>query len=196
MSGRIKRRRRTNERNRTATATRIRRLCYLPRRKGFSLPLARGLRRSAVSNVAASRHHLQMTRRSRRASRSSVGVHPPKPYQISTPRSTSSRLSRSEGNVSNNNTVIYERQIWEGEILNEREVKQGRGRPRKQYLIQWEPSWVEAGRLTAPELLRKWKLKILFRSATLSSILLTGGTSKDIKGSAITRVAEMKNWPT
>jgi len=105
-------------------------------------------------------------------------------------------LSRSEGNVSNNNTVIYEQQIWEGEILNEREVKQGRGRPRKQYLIQWEPSWVEAGRLTAPELLRKWKLKILFRSATLSSILLTGGTSKDIKGSAITRVAEMKNWPT
>ncbi len=27
-------------------------------------------------------------------------------------------------------------------------------RPCKQYLIQWEPSWVDAGRLTAPELLQ------------------------------------------
>jgi len=63
----------------TAMATRIRRLCYLPRRKGVSPPLAEGLRHSAVSNVAASRYHLQMTRRSRRASRSSVGVHPPNP---------------------------------------------------------------------------------------------------------------------
>jgi hypothetical protein len=84
---------------------------------------------------------------------------PFKPYQILTPRPTSSRSSRSEGDVSNNKTVIYEQQSWEGEIINKREVKQGRGRPRKQYRIQWEPSWVEAGRLTAPELLQKWKGK-------------------------------------
>ena len=100
---------------------------------------------------------------------------PSKPYRVSTPRPTSSRLSRSEGNISNAKmelagsglsrrpipkmTVIYERQSWAGEIIGERGVKQGRGRPRKQYLIQWEPSWVDAGRLTAPELLQNWRGK-------------------------------------
>jgi hypothetical protein len=29
--------------------------------------------------------------------------------------------------------VIYEQQSWEGEIIDERDMKQGRGRPRKQY---------------------------------------------------------------
>ncbi len=98
---------------------------------------------------------------------------PSKPYQISTPRPTLSRLSGSEGDVSNakmelagsrsnrrpipKTTVIYERQSWAGEIIGERAVKQGRGRPRKQYLIQWEPSWTDAGRLTVPRLVHTWK---------------------------------------
>jgi len=33
------------------------------------------------------------------------------------------------------------------------------GRPRKQYFVRWEPSWVDAGYLTAPELLLNWKEK-------------------------------------
>ena len=50
--------------------------------------------------------------------------------------------------------VIYERQSWEGEIIDEKDVKQGRGRPRKQYLVRWKSSWVDGARLTAPELLQ------------------------------------------
>lgn len=98
---------------------------------------------------------------------------PSKPYHISTPQLTSSCLSRSEGDVSNGKmelagpqsnrcpipktTVIYERQSWAGQIIDGREVKQGRGRPRKQYLIRWEPSWVDGARLNAPELLQSWR---------------------------------------
>lgn len=94
---------------------------------------------------------------------------PSKPYHVSTPRSTSSRLSRSEGDVNNGKvelagsqscrrpipktTVIYERESWAGGIIDEREVKQGRGRPCKQYLVS---SWVDGARLTAPELLQTW----------------------------------------
>jgi len=97
---------------------------------------------------------------------------PSKPYNVST-RPTLSLLSRSEGDVSNGKvelagsqssrrpipktTVIYERQSWAGEIIDEREVKQGRGKPRKQYLIQWEPSWVDGARLTVPESLQNWR---------------------------------------
>lgn len=43
-----------------------------------------------------------------------------------------------------------------GEIVGERDMKQGCGRPRKQYLVQW---WVDAGYLTAPELVENWKEK-------------------------------------
>lgn len=55
--------------------------------------------------------------------------------------------------------VIYKQQCWEGEILQERDVKQERGRPRKQYLVRWEQSWVDGASLTAPELLRDWREK-------------------------------------
>ena len=55
--------------------------------------------------------------------------------------------------------VIYEQQSWEGLIIDERDTKQGRGRPRKQYLIQWKPSWVDGSRLTASELVRIWREK-------------------------------------
>lgn len=53
--------------------------------------------------------------------------------------------------------VVYKQQSWEEEIVDERKAKQGRERPRKQYLIWWKPSWVDGGRLTAPELLQSWR---------------------------------------
>ena len=55
--------------------------------------------------------------------------------------------------------VIYEQQSWEGEIIDERDTKQGRGRPRKQYLVQWKPSWVDGGRLTASGSVQIWREK-------------------------------------
>ncbi len=36
--------------------------------------------------------------------------------------------------------VIYEQQRWEGKIVDERDAKQGRGRPRKEYRVHWEDS--------------------------------------------------------
>ena len=56
-------------------------------------------------------------------------------------------------------TVIYEQQTWEGEIIDERDVKLVRGRPRKQYLVRWKSTWVDAGRLKSPELVQVWKDK-------------------------------------
>lgn len=55
--------------------------------------------------------------------------------------------------------VNYEQQGWAGEIVDEKEVKQGHGRPRKQYFVRWEPSWVDGGRLIAPGLVDSWKEK-------------------------------------
>ncbi len=60
-------------------------------------------------------------------------------YHAPTPRLTS---TGPEGGTSNNRkmeiaggrsrmAVIYEQQSWEGEIINEQDMKQGRGRPRK-----------------------------------------------------------------
>jgi len=98
---------------------------------------------------------------------------PPKPHHISTRRPTASHLTGLKGDPGNDSTimvsgqskrgptsrmaVIYEQQCWEGEIIDERHVKQGPGRPRKQYLVRWKQSWVDGGRLTAPELLQNWK---------------------------------------
>lgn len=56
-------------------------------------------------------------------------------------------------------TVVYQEQRWEGEIVNEKDLKQGRGRPRKQYLIQWKQSWVDSNRLNEPLLLHNWRKK-------------------------------------
>jgi hypothetical protein len=58
-----------------------------------------------------------------------------------------------------NRVVSFEQQRWKGEIVKARHVRQGRGRPRKQYLIKWESSWVDSGRLAAPELIEKWEGK-------------------------------------
>lgn len=97
---------------------------------------------------------------------------PSKPRHISKPRPTSSHLTSLEGDTSDDGAmdlagggsqmaVIYKQQSWKGEIVQERDVKkgQGRGRPRKQYLIQWEQSWVDGGCLTAPKLLQSWREK-------------------------------------
>jgi len=99
---------------------------------------------------------------------------PSKPHHISTRRPTASHLTGLKEDPGNDSTmemvskrsnrgpasrmaVIYEQQCWEGEIIDERHVKQGPGRPRKQYLVRWKQSWVDGGRLTAPELLQNWK---------------------------------------
>ena len=55
--------------------------------------------------------------------------------------------------------VIYEQQCWEGEILQERDMRQERGRPRKQYLVRWKESWVDGARFASPDLLRNWREK-------------------------------------
>ena len=55
--------------------------------------------------------------------------------------------------------VIYKQQSWEGEIVDERDTKQGRGRPRKQYLVRWKTSWVDGSQLTASELVQIWREK-------------------------------------
>lgn len=41
----------------------------------------------------------------------------------------------------------------------ERDGKQGRGRPHKQYLVQCKPFWVDGGRLTATGLPADWREK-------------------------------------
>ena len=53
--------------------------------------------------------------------------------------------------------VVFEQQRWEGEIIDERRVGLGPGRPRVQFLIKWEPSWVDKGRLAAPALIENWE---------------------------------------
>lgn len=95
---------------------------------------------------------------------------PSKPRHMSKPRPTSSHLTSLQKDTSDDGVmdllgggsqmaVIYEQQSWKGKIVQERDVKQRRGRPYKQYLIQWEQSWVDGGRLTAPELLQSWREK-------------------------------------
>ena len=95
---------------------------------------------------------------------------PSKPCHISKPRPTSPHLTSLQGDTSDDGVmdlvgggsqmaVIYEQQSWKGKIVQERDVKQGHGKPRKQYLIQWERFWVYGGRLTAPELLQSWREK-------------------------------------
>jgi len=50
--------------------------------------------------------------------------------------------------------VIYEQQRWEGKIVGERNAKQERGRPRKEYRVHWEDSWIDGAHLTAPGLIQ------------------------------------------
>lgn len=55
--------------------------------------------------------------------------------------------------------VVYEQQIWEGEIIDEKYVNYGYGRLRRHYLVHWKPSWIDGGRLAAPLLVQNWKEK-------------------------------------
>lgn len=100
---------------------------------------------------------------------------PTKSRHISKPRPISSHLTSLEGDTSDDGainlagrrsrmTVIYEQQSWKGKIVQERDVKQGRRRPRKQYRIQWETSWVDSACLTVPETLQSWKEKKALKS--------------------------------
>jgi len=74
--------------------------------------------------------------------------------------------------------VVYEQQRWEGEIIAERDGPgRGRGRRRKQYLIRWQTSWVEAARLTAPALTRDWKEKMRCNAADESALRCMTGLS-------------------
>ena len=85
---------------------------------------------------------------------SSASAHP-----ISLEKGLSENGKTEVGGERGRMTVIYEQQSWEGEIIDERDTKQGRGRPRKQYLVRWKPSWVDGGRLTAPGLMQNWRAK-------------------------------------
>ena len=98
---------------------------------------------------------------------------PSKPHHISKPRPTSSHLTSLQGDISDDGAmdlvgggsqmaVIYEQQSWKGKIVQERDVK--KGRPRKQYLVRWEQSWMDGCRLTAPELLQSWREKRVSKS--------------------------------
>ena len=91
-----------------------------------------------------------------------------RPHHCSNSRLTSSHLIGFGGDTSDKMesvgersrmAIIYEQQSWEGEIVDERDMKQGRGRLRKQYLVRWKSSWVDGGRLTAPGLVDNWKEK-------------------------------------
>ncbi|KAL9128711.1 MAG: hypothetical protein Q9217_002672 [Psora testacea] len=94
------------------------------------------------------------------------------PYRISKPQATSPPSTRPEkgdrskmrftGERSNRRSlsrmaVIYEQQSWAGEIIDERDAKQGLGRPRKQYLVEWKRSWVDGASLKAPGLVQDWR---------------------------------------
>lgn len=92
---------------------------------------------------------------------------PSKAHNILKPRLASSRSIDLEKDTNDDKiefadersrmTVIFEQQSWEGEIIDERDSKQGRGRPRKQYLVRWKSSWVDGGRLIAPTLMQNWR---------------------------------------
>ena len=56
-----------------------------------------------------------------------------------------------------NRATVFKQQRWKGEIIGEKFVRQERGRPRKQYFIEWKPSWVDSDRLTAPALIEGWE---------------------------------------
>ena len=91
-----------------------------------------------------------------------------RPYRPLTPRPISFDSTGFEGDTCDDGkmeavgerscmAVIYEQQSWNGEIVDVRDMKQGRGRPRKQYLVRWKSSWVDGGRLTASGLVENWK---------------------------------------
>jgi hypothetical protein len=85
---------------------------------------------------------------------SNIGSYTPsKSHHFSNSPLSSSHLAGPKGSTSDDGTtefvggrpnrrpisrmaVVYEQQRWDGEIIEEKDAKQGRGRPRKRYLIQ------------------------------------------------------------
>ena len=108
---------------------------YMPR--GSSCEPARGQRPPRPSHLLQRGHRFEKSQ-SRRPCPESSSSSPLAPCMV-------------------DRAVVFEQQRWRGKIINERHVKQGRGRPRKQYLIDWEPSWVDSGRLGAPGLIEDWE---------------------------------------
>ena len=130
---------RKRRRNATAIATRKRCGCCIPKR---SLP-------TAVEKPERRRHTKCPCFSSPLSSNEEIETGNESDFSDFTP----SKPPRSNLCPVSRTTVIYERQRWEGNTINERNVKQGRGRPWKEYLIQWTSSWVDGGQLTAPGLL-------------------------------------------
>ena len=61
-------------------------------------------------------------------------------------------------------TIIYEQQSWEGKIIDEKEMRIGRGKPRKLYRVRWKSSWVDERELGASGLVYNWRVKKASRS--------------------------------
>ncbi len=72
-------------------------------------------------------------------------------------KSTLHSLRRLIQSSSSPRTAVYEQQRWEGKIIDERDAKQGRGRPRKKYRVRWEDSWTDGARLTTSGLMQDWR---------------------------------------
>lgn len=52
---------------------------------------------------------------------------------------------------------IYDQQSRKGKVVDESGAKQGCGRPRRQYRVYWEDSYIDGARLAAPGLLQNWR---------------------------------------
>ena len=115
-------------------------------------PLKRLIKRRRFSSPLSSDEETETWDKS-----STTSYAPFKPHHTLTLRPTPSHSTGLKGGISNHNaldfaggqsdrrlasqtTVILEQQSWEGEIITERDVKQGRSRPRKEFLIEWKRS--------------------------------------------------------
>ena len=88
----------------------------------------------------------------------------PKVFNTPKPRSTINPITSSVADPamtscdqSSPMMVVYEQQSWEGMIIDERYMKQKRGRSRKQYLVRWKDSWVDHSRLPVRKALQSWR---------------------------------------
>lgn len=81
----------------------------------------------------------------------------PRPVLFSSKSPENSAVKFADRPILKTSVVVYERGR-KGRIVKERSVRQGLGRPRKQYQVRWK-SWVESSSLTTSSLLRDWKNK-------------------------------------
>ena len=136
----------------TARATTAIRLCrYVPRRKGLSSAKGNTRVKRCIKRCRSSLP-LSADEDTATGDESDVSNYTSsRPHRPSRPRPTSSDSTGFKGDTCDDGkmkavgersrmAVIYEQQSWEGEILDERDMKQERGRPRKQYLVRWKSS--------------------------------------------------------